>query len=46
MNFEWDEDKNKINLAKHGFNFHDASRIFKLPMIVELDAPEAYGEEQ
>ncbi len=46
MNFEWDEGKNEINIAKHGFDFEDASRIFKLPMVVDLDDREAYGEER
>ncbi|HBC42892.1 MAG TPA: hypothetical protein DCZ88_13640 [Pseudanabaena sp.] len=34
MRFEWDERKNQINRAKHGFDF------------VELDARENYGEDQ
>ena len=46
MNFEWDEDKNEINVAKHGFDFDDASRIFKLPMVVDLDDREVYDEER
>ena len=46
MNFEWDEGKNEINITKHGFDFEDASRIFKLPMVVDLDDREAYGEER
>jgi uncharacterized protein len=46
MNFEWDEQKNQSNLAKHGFDFADASRIFDLPMIVELDDREDYGSDR
>ena len=46
MNFEWDERKNEINLSKHGFDFNDASRFFDLPMVIELDEREAYGEDR
>ncbi|MDR1453486.1 MAG: BrnT family toxin, partial [Candidatus Margulisbacteria bacterium] len=28
MEFEWDEEKNKKNLAKHGVDFADAQYIF------------------
>ena len=28
MDFEWDEDKNDINIAKHGIDFRDAVRVF------------------
>jgi len=44
MKFEWDERKNQSNLIKHGFDFADAYRIFNLPMVVELDERENYGE--
>ena len=46
MNFEWDERKNEINLAKHGFDFNDALQVFDLPMGIELDEREAYGEDR
>jgi hypothetical protein len=46
MKFEWDERKNQSNLAKHGFDFADAFRIFNLPMVVELDEREDYGEDR
>ncbi len=46
MNFEWDERKNAINLAKHGFDFADAPGIFELPMVVDLDVRENYGEDR
>ena len=26
--FEWDENKNKINIKKHGFDFNDARYVF------------------
>jgi uncharacterized protein len=46
MDFEWDECKNEINFAKHGFDFNDASRVFDLPMVIELDEREVYGEDR
>ncbi|HAT12263.1 MAG TPA: hypothetical protein DCS91_00450 [Microcoleaceae bacterium UBA11344] len=46
MKFEWDERKNQSNLAKHGFDFADAFRIFNLPMVVELDERDDYGEDR
>ena len=46
MNFEWDERKNTINLAKHGFDFADAPGIFELPMVVDLDLRENYDEDR
>ncbi|MGD9839722.1 MAG: BrnT family toxin [Afipia sp.] len=32
--FEWDEDKNAANLAKHGIDFDDAIGIFYGPILV------------
>ena len=46
MKFEWDESKNQSNLIKHEFDFADAYRIFNLPMFVELDERENYGEDR
>jgi len=46
MKFEWDDSKNKSNLVKHGFDFADAFRIFNLPMVVELDERDDYGEDR
>ena len=28
MEFEWDEDKNRINIKKHGISFKYAARVF------------------
>lgn len=33
--FEWDEEKNRANLVKHGVSFEDASQIFDGPVIVK-----------
>jgi uncharacterized DUF497 family protein len=37
MRFEGDEQKNQVNIRKHGFSFADAWKIFELPMLVDLD---------
>lgn len=42
--FTWDERKRKLNLAKHGVDFRDASSIFDGPLITVEDTREAYGE--
>ncbi len=46
MNFEWDEQKNELNIDKHGFDFADAYRVFDLPMVVDLDQHNDYGEDR
>jgi hypothetical protein len=46
MKFEWDERKNQSNLVKHGFDFADAFCVFNLPMVVEFDEREDYGEDR
>lgn len=33
--FEWDEEKDRANLIKHGISFDDASQIFNGPVIVK-----------
>lgn len=33
MVFEWDEAKNKANIAKHGIDFSDVPDIFRHPML-------------
>jgi uncharacterized protein len=34
MRFEWDEAKNRQNLAKHGINFEAAALVFKDPYVL------------
>jgi uncharacterized protein len=46
MKFEWSDRKNEANIGKHGFDFTDAYRIFDLPMAVELDERDDYGEDR
>src|SRR5688572_20522862 len=46
MPFEWDEQKNQMNIHKHGLDFADAWEIFALPMLVMLDNRQDYGEDR
>lgn len=46
MKFEWDEEKNKENIRKHGLDFADAWQIFEAPMLTALDTKEDYGEDR
>jgi uncharacterized DUF497 family protein len=32
--FEWDENKNKANLSKHGYDFDDASQVLYEPVVL------------
>ncbi len=44
MTFEWDNNKNLINIRKHGIDFNDVIEIFNAPMIVTLDDSVDYNE--
>jgi uncharacterized protein len=44
MTLEWDENKNRENLLKHGFDFTDAGQLFGNPMLVVPDIRKEYGE--
>ncbi len=46
MRFEWDEDKNRHNIRKHGFDFADAWMLFQGHLLVRLDTREDYGEDR
>ena len=46
MNFEWDEQKNEVNIGKHGFDFADAQEIFNGPILEGVDRREDYGEDR
>ena len=46
MEFEWDDDKNQQNIAKHGVSFADASRIFGGFTLDAKDDRFDYGEER
>ncbi len=42
--FEWDEDKNAANIAKHGVSFQRAARIFESRVLTVVDSRADYGE--
>jgi uncharacterized protein len=45
--FEWDDDKARTNLAKHGISFDQATRAFDDKFAVEYEDDRAnYGEER
>ena len=46
MRFEWDEEKNRRNIAKHGLGFARAVRIFEGPTLDRIDDRKDYGEER
>ena len=46
MKFEWDQQKNQANVAKHELDFADAPRVFKLPLRISLDERQDYGEDR
>lgn len=46
MKFEWDEEKNQINIEKHGFDFADAHKVFDGPFLRAPDERMNYGEER
>ncbi len=47
VDFEWDDDKNKSNLKKHGVSFEDAIPVFfDEHSISRMDTRKDYGEER
>jgi uncharacterized protein len=46
MKYEWDEEKNRRNFAKHGLSFEDAENVFSGPCVTFEDDRFAYGEER
>ncbi len=44
MKFEWDENKNKENIQKHGVDFRDAAYVFSDPFALSL--PDDYSNEE
>lgn len=46
VKFEWDENKNRINIKKHGVDFADVVEIFDHPMLTALDERADYGEDR
>jgi len=47
MDFEWDTDKNKINIAKHGLSFNEAESTFSdNKRIIMLDVDHSASEKR
>ncbi|HEY9140263.1 MAG TPA: BrnT family toxin [Bryobacteraceae bacterium] len=46
MRFEWDEDKNRRNLAKHKVSFETASLVFDDPQVLSIQDRVVEGEER
>jgi uncharacterized protein len=44
--FEWDENKNRRNIRKHGLDFADAKDMFYGILLVSPDVREGYGEDR
>lgn len=47
MDFEWDENKNKLNIGKHSIDFNDAKVIFDdIKRKISIDNRNDYKEER
>jgi uncharacterized DUF497 family protein len=46
VEFEWDEDKRKHNLLKHGVDFKDVPNAFESRILEILDTRKEYGEDR
>ena len=47
MKFEWDENKNRLNIQKHNISFEEAKEVFSDPLhISKLDHRFNYFEER
>lgn len=44
VRLEWDEDKRRANLRKHGIDFLDAERVFDGYTVTLEDTRREYGE--
>jgi len=42
MRFEWDKEKNRANIKKHGISFDDVVAMFSHPVLVHLDTRNDY----
>ena len=45
MEFEWDDEKAKANLTKHGVSFDEAKTVFDDPLYVDFYDPDHSFEE-
>lgn len=46
MTYTWDEEKNRVNIQKHGIDFLDVPAMFQHPMVTFLDQRKDYGEDR
>ena len=46
INFEWDENKNKINIQKHGISFEEARTVFYDTKAIVIDDPDHSEKEE
>jgi uncharacterized DUF497 family protein len=46
LHIEWNERKNKANIAKHGFDFADSDELFRGVLLVVPETRDEYGEER
>ena len=46
MKFEWDENKNQLNIRKHGINFRDAGYVFSDPFALNIPDDEHSNNEE
>ena len=46
LQFEWDQEKDRANRAKHGISFEEAKAIFASPVLTAPDDRQDYGEER
>ena len=46
MKFEWNENKRKLNIQKHGIDFEDAKRVFEGITLTFQDNRFNYGEQR
>lgn len=46
MQFEWDENKNQINIKKHGVSFSEASSVFFDENAILFDDPDHSEDEE
>lgn len=44
--FSWDENKNALNIRKHGITFEEASTVFYDDFAIEFDDPDHSIEEE
>ena len=43
--FEWDEDKSKLNVRKHGSSFEEAKTVFNDPFAITIGDPDHSDDE-